>query len=48
MPRRQRKDARFCRPSCRAAWHQAQRTAALDELATIIARATVLVIELKR
>ena len=42
-PRRRRRDGRFCRPACRARWHQAQCEAVLAELAAVLARAAVLV-----
>lgn len=46
-PRRRRRDARFCKPTCRAKWHTAQRAAVLVELEDAIARAAVLVRELR-
>jgi hypothetical protein len=46
-PRRRRKDTRFCRTGCRAAWHAAQRAARLGELERLLAQAVALVRELQ-
>jgi hypothetical protein len=46
-PRRRRLDSRFCQGRCRAAWHQAKRTALFTELETTIARAAALLQELR-
>jgi hypothetical protein len=46
-PRRRRRDARFCRSSCRARWHAARRTALFAELEGTLARAAVIVRELR-
>lgn len=44
---RGRRDARFCRATCRVAWHHAKRAATFTELEATIARAAALVRELR-
>ena len=46
VPRRRKKDNRFCRPACRAAWHGARKAALRAELAKALARANQIVHEL--
>ena len=46
VPRRRRKDNRFCRSACRAAWHGAGKAALRAELAKALARANQIVHEL--
>ncbi len=46
-PRRRRRDARFCKPACRARWHAERRAARLVELEHTLARAATLVRELR-
>ena len=46
-PRPRGRNGRFCRSTCRARWHQAQRTAMLGELEHVLTRAAALVRELR-
>ena len=41
------RNAKFCKPACRAKWHAAERARRLAELEQIVARAAVLVRELR-
>jgi hypothetical protein len=47
IPRRRRRDVRFCRPACRARWHAKRRAAMLAELEQSLDRAAALVRELR-
>ena len=47
VPRRQRRDVKFCRPAHRARWHAERRTHALLELEEIVDRATALIRDLR-
>jgi len=47
IPRRRRKDTRFCSARCRARWHADRRVALLAELDELLTRAAQVVRELR-
>ena len=47
VPRRCRRDTRFCRAACRVAWHSAQKAAKLAALDETLTRAVAMVRELR-
>ena len=46
-PRRRRRDVKFCKPTCRAAWHRTQRERLQADLAGALTRAVAILGELR-